>query len=123
SFGGVAADDFTIVSDTSIVATAPAQSLPGTVDVTVTDATGTSATSSADHFAYSLLAPGVSALGTASGTTAGGTTVVLTGSHFTGATQVSFGGTSASYTVNSATQITVTTPAHAAGVVDVLVTG
>ena len=43
-----------------------------------------------------------------------GTTVVLTGTFFTGATSVLFNGTPATtYTVNSATQITVTVPANA----------
>jgi hypothetical protein len=56
-----------------------------------------------------------------SGPTSGGTSVVLTGSHLTGGS-VTFGGTAATCTVNSATQITCTTPAHAAGAVDVAVT-
>ena len=51
---------------------------------------------------------------------------MLTGTGFTGlsgAAAVTFGGTNAtSYTVNSATQITATAPAHAAGAVDVVVT-
>src|SRR5262249_13955079 len=58
-----------------------------------------------------------------SGAMAGGTTVVLTGTGFTSATQVLFGDVAAtSYTVNSATQITVTAPAHAAGAMNVVVT-
>ncbi len=57
------------------------------------------------------------------GPTTGGTSVTITGTNFTGATGVSFGGTSAaSYIVDSATQITATTPAHAAGAVNVTVT-
>ena len=55
------------------------------------------------------------------GSTAGGTSVVITGTSFTGATLVSFGTSSASFTVNSATQITATSPAGA-GTVDVTVT-
>ena len=50
SFGGTAATGFTINSETSITATAPAGT--GTVDVTVTNAAATSATSSADQFTY-----------------------------------------------------------------------
>jgi hypothetical protein len=70
-----------------------------------------------------LSPPTVSAVNPSSGTTAGGTTVTITGTNVTGATTVTFGGTAAtSYTVNSAIQITATTPAHAAGTVDVAVT-
>ena len=44
---------------------------------------------------------------------ASGTSVVLTGSGFTGATSVKFNGASASFTVNSDTQITTTVPVSA----------
>ncbi|MFN3988178.1 MAG: IPTL-CTERM sorting domain-containing protein [Rhodocyclaceae bacterium] len=61
-----------------------------------------------------------------SGPTAGGTSVVITGSNFAavqGAAGVRFGSTNAtSYTVDSATQITATSPAGAPGTVDVTVT-
>jgi hypothetical protein len=65
----------------------------------------------------------VSGISPTSGSTAGGTVVTITGSNFTGATAVSFGSVAASsFTVNSATQITATAPAEAAGTVDVKVT-
>jgi hypothetical protein len=65
----------------------------------------------------------VSAIDPVSGSTLGGTAVTITGTNLTGATAVTFGGTAATaYTVNSATQITATTPVHAAGAVDVAVT-
>ncbi len=58
-----------------------------------------------------------------SGPAAGGTSVTIAGSGFTGATDVSFGGTpAASYTVDGDAQITATSPAHAAATVDVTVT-
>ena len=57
------------------------------------------------------------------GPIAGGTSVTITGTNFTGATAVSFGGTAAAgFSVVSATSITATSPAHAAGAVDVTVT-
>ncbi|MBI3819186.1 MAG: IPT/TIG domain-containing protein [Planctomycetes bacterium] len=57
-----------------------------------------------------------------SGTTAGGTAVTITGTNFSGTPLVVFGdalGTSVN--VNSATQITVTSPAHASGAVDIVI--
>jgi hypothetical protein len=58
-----------------------------------------------------------------SGPVAGGTTVVITGAEFTYTTSVTFDSTAAtSFTVNSDTQITASTPAHAAGAVNVIVT-
>jgi hypothetical protein len=58
-----------------------------------------------------------------SGSAGGGTSVTLTGTSFIGASSVTFGGTVATgFTVNSATSITATTPAHPAGIVDVSVT-
>jgi len=57
------------------------------------------------------------------GPSAGGTSVALTGTGFLGVTGVTFGGTNASsYTVNSTTSITASTPAKTAGAVDVAVT-
>jgi len=56
---------------------------------------------------------------------AGGEIVTITGTNFTGATSVTFNGTpAASFTVNSATQITATTPAGiSAGVITVTTSG
>jgi hypothetical protein len=57
------------------------------------------------------------------GPVSGGTSVILTGSHFTGATSVKFGTVAASsFSVASDTQITATAPAEAAGSVNVTVT-
>jgi hypothetical protein len=85
---------------------------------------GTSTTYGSDAtFTTTACAPIVSNVSPTTGPTTGGTSVVITGTHLTGATAVSFGGSAAdSFTVNSATQITAATPAHAAGVVNVLVT-
>ncbi|MGY0062144.1 beta strand repeat-containing protein [Streptomyces sp. LZ34] len=105
---GTALSSFSVVSDTQITATVPANS--GTVRITVTTPNGTS--TQAVNFTYTAApAPTLSGLSPTSGPTGGGNSVVLTGTGFTGATQVLFGATAApSFTVNSATQITATAP-------------
>ncbi|HEX9095509.1 MAG TPA: IPT/TIG domain-containing protein [Candidatus Dormibacteraeota bacterium] len=121
SFGGMWATTFTVNSATSITATSPAAAL-GTVDVTVTAPGGTSATSAADQFTYAS-PPSVTSVVPNTGPSIGGTVVAITGTNFTGATQVSFGATAATtFTVNSATSISATSPAGAAGPVHVTVT-
>ncbi|WP_172639224.1 IPT/TIG domain-containing protein [Streptomyces tailanensis] len=72
-------------------------------------------------FTY-VTTPTLTGLSPGQGPAAGGTTVTLTGSNFTGATTVLFGGVAASFTVDSGTQITAVTPAHAAGATAVTVT-
>jgi hypothetical protein len=123
TFGGTPATSVTSNTPTQIVAVSPAGT--GTVDVVVTTAGGTSATAGTDNdFTYVAAppAPVVSAVSPTSGTTAGGTTVTITGTGLAGATAVTFGGTAAtSFTVDNSTQITATSPAHAAGAVDVTV--
>lgn len=120
-FGAVSATGFTVNSATQITATAPAGAA-GSVDIAVTAPGGTSATHANARFTYAG-APSVLSLAPASGPLAGGTSVVLTGTGFTGASAVKFGGTNAtSFTVDSATRITATAPAGAAGSVNVLVT-
>jgi serine protease len=73
--------------------------------------------------AVSLERPGLTGISPTSGSTAGGLAVTLTGFNLTGATRVTFGGTSAtSLSVTSSTSVTVTTPARAAGAVEVTIT-
>jgi hypothetical protein len=119
SFGANAATTFTVDNDTQITATSPAGSA-GAVDVKVTTVGGTSATSVADNFTY-LAAPTVSAVSPDTGPATGGTSVTITGTDLTGASGVSFGGTPGTFTVDSSTQITATSPAGS-GIVDVTVT-
>ena len=122
SFGGVLALGFSVLSDTSIQAFAPAE-VAGTIDVTVTTYSATSSTGSADHYTFnSVSLPTVSSLSTSSGSTAGGTLVTITGTGFTSASEVDFGGVPVfDFTVNSDTQISVLAPANFAGTVDVQV--
>jgi hypothetical protein len=65
----------------------------------------------------------VSSISPTSGTANGGTAVTITGTGFLSGATVSLGGTAATaVTVSSSTKITATTPAHAAGAVNVVVT-
>lgn len=121
AFGSLAAS-FSVVSDSTILAIAPAQAA-GPVNVRVTTALGTSAVNTASVYTYIGAGPVVTLLSPASGPTTGGTTVTITGTGFTGATSVSFGGTAAaSFVVTSPTSITAVSPARTAGTVAVVVT-
>jgi hypothetical protein len=97
---------------------------PATVHVTVTSPAGTSPVSVADQYTYAA-APAVTAVVPNQGLPAGGNTVRITGTNFTGAFEVKFGTDlvprQAVFTVDSPTQITVTAPPHAVGVVDITV--
>jgi len=118
-FGSTAAKGFKVNSGTSITAESPAGK--GSVDVTVTTPGGTSATSSADHFSY-VSPPSVSSVSPSEGPEAGGTSVTITGTNLGKASAVVFGSSEAtSFTVNSESSITATSPAGK-GSVDVTVT-
>jgi len=68
-------------------------------------------------------APSVSGIAPPGGPTAGGTAVTINGSNFVNGATVTLGGAAAtSVTVANATTITAVTPAHDAGLVDVVVT-
>jgi hypothetical protein len=64
----------------------------------------------------------ISGMSANSGPTGGGQTVILDGTDLSGATSVTFGGVGATITNNTPTALTVTTPAGAAGTVNVVVT-
>jgi len=95
-----------------------------TLDVTVT----TAATCSDSDSANVTVTAGppavtVTSVTPTSGSTLGGTSVTIGGTGFNAGAAVTFGGTAAtSVVVVNATQITATTPAHAAGAVNVVVT-
>jgi YD repeat-containing protein len=120
SFGGFGAA-FTVNSDTSITATSPAYNPPTTVDVTVTTWAGPSNLSAADHFTY-VTPPLALSVSPPSGSTAGGTLVTVRGRWLSGATQVLFGTAGGTITGTSDTAVSVTTPQHLGGAVDVSVT-
>jgi IPT/TIG domain len=105
NFGITPATLYFVLSDTKILAIAPAGT--GTVQVTVTTAAGTSV---GVPFTY-LPVPTLTSISPASGPVTGGTTVIVSGTGFTGATAVFFGILPAtSFTVNSDTQITAVAP-------------
>jgi hypothetical protein len=94
-----------------------------------TDANGNQVYDSGNS-AFLLLAPGftpaprVTAVSTLQGPSSGGTPVTITGTGFTGATQVRFGTTpAAAFTVVDDNSITATAPAAPVGTVDITVTG
>jgi hypothetical protein len=121
TFGGVAASCTVAPDGLSATCTTPAHA-EGLVDVAVTTPGGTDTETGA--FTYvppPTIDPAPGGVVPNAGPTAGGTTVVITGTNLTGGT-VTFGGTAATCTVDSATQITCTTPAHTEGLVDVAVT-
>ncbi len=126
TFGGTQAPLATVIGPTKIIVNAPAHAA-GAADVFVTNPDGQSSNTLTGAFTYSAgAAPTLSgfASGSAtSGPTTGGTQVQLSGSHFVAGANVTFGGSAgSSASVNGAgTLITVTTPAHASGAVDVVV--
>jgi hypothetical protein len=121
-FDGVPATSFTVDSDTTISATTPAHAA-GPVGVSVTTPAGSSVVPGLFTYLPLPPLPLVLLVTPALGPSAGGTTVTITGSGFTGATAVSFGGTPAtSFTVDSDISISAVTPPHATGLVNVAVT-
>jgi hypothetical protein len=119
TIGGASASSISVLSATSATCITPPH-VSGMVDVVINTTGGSAALPGA--FTY-LNAPAMGAITPVHGPTAGGTTVTITGTNLTGTTSVTFGGTAAtSVTVVSATTVTCTAPAHAAGVVDVVLT-
>ncbi|MFI8301293.1 IPT/TIG domain-containing protein [Streptomyces nigra] len=117
TFGTKPATSITNVSPTQVTAVSPSGT--GTVGVTVTTAGGTS---NPVPFFY-VGAPFKSSVGPTSGPLTGGNTVTINGAGLATATSVAFGANTATPTVVSDTQLTVTVPAGAAaGPVGVSVT-
>jgi hypothetical protein len=119
TFDGISATNVVVVNSTTITATSPAHA-PGIVGVVVQHPGGNSGPF---DFTYTPVIT-VTSIVPNFGPDAGGTVVAITGTCFTGVTDVLFDGESAaSFTVNSDTSITATTPAGTAGFVDVTIVG
>ncbi|MEV8099757.1 IPT/TIG domain-containing protein [Kitasatospora sp. NPDC085879] len=109
----------TITANTPTQVTCISPSGSGTVGVTVTTAGGTSNPLSF----YYIGAPFKASLSDASGPTAGGNSVTITGTGLSTASSVQFGANSATPTITSDSQISVTVPAGTSpGTVSVSVT-
>jgi len=120
-FGTTAGTSLSVLSTSKLQVTAPAHAA-GVVDVRVKTTAGTSTVKTADHYTF-VAPPTVTAVKANSGPAAGSTRVALTGSNFSHASAVTFGGVAGTgLSVASSTSLSVTAPAHAAGQVDVKVT-
>jgi len=120
-FGDQAVRSFTVVSPTTLRATAPAAAA-GTVDVVVSTPGGSTAKTPSTRFTYSQPKPTVSSVTPPTGFISGGTVVSIVGSGFSGTTSVRFGSTAASTTVLGANLIRAIAPPGSPGVLDVTVT-
>jgi hypothetical protein len=108
SFHGVAASSFLVVSATKLQVVVPAGATTGPVSVVNPDGTATSAS---DFTVVTAPAPVVTSFSPAKGTI--GTKVTITGTNFTGATAVRFGGVITTPTSVTATKLTAVVPAGA----------
>ena len=117
TFGGAQAS-FKVDSPTQITVTSPAGS-PGAADVTVATPYGSS---SALPFSYiAPPPPSIASISPVEGPTVGGTSVIVTGENLNEVTSVKFGGTSASFTVNSSEQLTAVSPPGQKGTAEIRV--
>jgi hypothetical protein len=107
-FNGTTAS-FAVNSASQVTATVPSGASSGKISVTTSG--GTAASSSSFSITSSTQAPSITSFSPGSGSA--GTTVTISGSGFTGAIAVTFNGTTASFAVNSSSQVTATVPSGA----------
>jgi acid phosphatase len=122
SFGGTLATSVTVASSSSLSVVTPAHAA-GTVAVTVSNPDGLNGTL-ANGFSYldSIPPPTVNSVTPGSGPTSGGTSITISGTNFMTGASVFVGGIRATgVSVPSSSTITAVTPAHTAGVADVVV--
>jgi hypothetical protein len=122
TFGGTAVTSVRVESATRVTCVTPAHAA-GAVNVVLTAPGGAVTSTSGYTYTSVVAAPTITSLARNQGPDAGGRMVTITGTNLTGTSGVTFGGTAATLvTVVSPTTVTCVTPAHAAGVVDVVVT-
>ena len=122
TLGGVACSGTTVVNATSITCTTGARAA-GVVDLVVTNPDGQISTLTGGFTYQPPPPPSVTTVASNVGFTLGGTNITITGTDFLNGATVTLGGVACSgTTVVSATSITCTTGARAAGVVDLVVT-
>lgn len=118
-FGAYSSPHIAFDSVTQLTVTAPRGAAVGPVDLVVYNKNGVSTQRRGYTYVADLR---VSSVSPPTGPLAGGTTVTLTGTGFTGATAVKFGGTDGTgLSVVSDTELLVASPAGTAGAVDVTV--
>lgn len=111
TFGGIAASIVSNSSTQLVVTTGPRAA--GLVNVVITNSGGTNTRTNAFRYAN---APTIQNFTPKAGPLGGGQSVVISGQNLLGASSVTIGGqTAASFTVDSATQITAVTSAASAG--------
>ncbi|MFH1999583.1 MAG: IPT/TIG domain-containing protein, partial [Planctomycetota bacterium] len=120
TFDGIGASNIAVTSSTTITCDSPSHAA-GSVDVEVSNSFGSGTLY--NGFTY-INPPALSSLYPTQGSSSGGTAVTMTGQHFDASENMAvyFGGTAATdvVIVNSIT-LTCTTPAHAPGTVDVMI--
>lgn len=121
TFDGVRAIGTIYQSSTTLVVTTPANSAGGVVNVVVTNPKSHSSATLVNGFTYLTAAPTISSITPSIGSITGGVPVTIMGTGFYGSPGLTFGGIGAtSIVVRSATKITAIVPAHASGMVDVV---
>ncbi len=121
TFDGEPGADFTIVNDTTITVVTP----PGTPGVAVVIVEHPAGNSTPGDFTYTEVvnAPTITDITPDSGPQTGGTEVTITGTDFSGTTEVTFDGVpGTNLNIVNDTTITVVTPAGNVGLADVVVT-
>ncbi len=117
-FGGVPATNIVVVNANTITATTPAHAAGA---VNVTGQLG-NANTTLSGFTF-VATPSVTSVVPNGGTTAGGTLITVHGANFVTGASLTVGGVAATgVSVTNATTLTATTPAHAAGSAELVVT-